>query len=121
VFFFSAFLFLLGKGLGIGEGVGMQHHVYFWLKDERKNESDRVIFEKALADLFGIDAVAGGIWGASSETAERPTTDKSFDYAISMDFDSVAKHDEYQAHPAHSDFIANFKDWWENVKIMDVG
>jgi len=99
----------------------MQHHVYFWLKDERKNESDRSVFEKALEDLFEIDAVAGGIWGVSSETAERPTTDKSFDYAISMDFDSIVKHDEYQAHPGHSDFITHFKDWWQKVKIMDVG
>jgi len=112
---------MLGKFPGIGEVLGMQHHVYFWLKDERKNESDRVVFEKGMADLFGIDAVAGGIWGASSETAERPVTDKTFDYAISMDFDSIAKHDEYQVHPEHDAFVSTFKDWWEKVLIMDVG
>ena len=30
----------------------MEHHVYFWLKDERQNSADRAEFEKALAGLF---------------------------------------------------------------------
>jgi hypothetical protein len=100
--------------------LGMEHHVYFWLKDERNNESDRVVFEKGMADLFGIDVVAGGIWGSSAPTPERPVTDKSFDYALSMEFESVAKHDAYQVHPDHDVFVNTFKDWWKKVLIMDV-
>ena len=83
----------------------MEHHVYFWLKEERKNEPDRVVFEKGLADLFGIDEVAGGMWGSSAKTPERPVTDKSFDYALSMEFDSLEQHNIYQEHPGHDIFI----------------
>jgi hypothetical protein len=100
---------------------GMEHHVYFWLKEERKNEPDRVVFEKGLADLFGIDEVAGGMWGSSAKTPERPVTDKSFDYALSMEFDSLEQHNIYQEHPGHDVFIDAFKDWWDKVLVMDVG
>ena len=75
----------------------MEHHVYFWLKEERKNAADQALFEQGLADLFNIKEVAGGIWGQSADTPERPVTDKSFDYALSMSFDSMADHNVYQA------------------------
>lgn len=100
---------------------GMEHHVYFWLKQERKNEADRVVFEKGLADLFGIESVAGGIWGSSAATPERPVTDKSFDYALSLEFVSLVEHDRYQEDPAHDLFVDRFKSWWERVLVMDVG
>ena len=99
----------------------MEHHVYFWLKEERKNEADRVVFEKGMADLFGIDEVVGGVWGASANTPARPVTDKTFDYAISLEFNSVDDHNAYQVHPEHDVFVGSFKDWWEKVLIMDVG
>ncbi|MGB2402305.1 MAG: Dabb family protein [Akkermansiaceae bacterium] len=99
----------------------MEHHVYFWLKEERKNAGDRDLFEKGLADLYQIKEVAGGIWGQSSATPERPVTDKSFDYALSMSFETIDDHNVYQADPAHDLFVESFKDWWEKVLVMDVG
>ena len=99
----------------------MEHHVYFWLKEERNNESDRAVFEKGMADLFKIDEVAGGIWGRSADTPERPVTDKTFDYAISLKFDSLKTHNIYQDHPEHDVFVDAFKDWWKKVLVMDVG
>ena len=105
----------------VRDAVGMEHHVYFWLKEERKNEVNRVVFEKGLADLFGIDEVAGGMWGGSADTPERPVTDKTFDYALSLEFDSLDDHNVYQDHPDHDVFVAAFKDWWERVLVMDVG
>ena len=98
----------------------MEHHVYFWLKDEKKNAADQALFEQGLADLFNIKEVAGGRWGKSAVTPERPVTDKSFDYGLSMQFDSMADHDIYQADPDHDVFLDAFKDWWQKVLVMDV-
>lgn len=113
--------FTLGKRSSDGGCSGMEHHVYFWLKPERDNAADRSVFEKGLADLFEIDEVAGGMWGGSAPTAERPVTDKSFDYALSMQFVSLVTHDRYQEHPEHDVFVDQFKDWWQKVLVMDVG
>ena len=99
----------------------MEHHVYFWLKEEHKTEAGIATFEKALDDLYKIKEIAGGIWGKSAATPERPVTDKSFDYALSMKFDSIEKHDAYQVDPDHDVFVDTFKSWWEKVLIMDVG
>ena len=44
----------------------MEHHVYFWLKEEKKNAADQALFEQGLADLFKIKEVAGGRWGKRS-------------------------------------------------------
>jgi hypothetical protein len=100
---------------------GMEHHVYFWLKEERKNEVDQGVFEKGLADLFKIGEVSGGMWGKSADTPERPVTDKSFDYALSMQFKTLEDHNIYQDHADHDVFVEAFKDWWEKVLVMDVG
>lgn len=99
----------------------MEHHVYFWLKQERKNAADLAAFEKGLADLFAIKEVADGIWGKSADTPERPVTEKGFDYALSMKFDSLEDHNVYQDHVDHDAFVDAFKDWWEKVLVMDVG
>ena len=98
----------------------MEHHVYFWLKEEKKNAADIATFEKGLADLFEIAEVGGGVWGKSADTPERPVTDKSFDYALSMRFKSLADHNVYQEHADHDVFVDTFKDWWQKVLVMDV-
>ena len=98
----------------------MEHHVYFWLKGEKNNPEDRAAFETGLAALFDIEEVAGGIWGRSADTPERAVTDKSFDYALSMKFDSLELHQVYQDHAEHADFVHAFKDVWAKVLVMDV-
>ena len=114
-------MFVLGRAGLSGKDAAMEHHVYFWLKEEKKNAADIATFEKGLADLFEISEVAGGVWGKSADTPERPVTDKNFDYALSMSFDSLAEHNIYQDHVDHDVFVNDFKDWWEKVLVMDVG
>ncbi len=99
----------------------MEHHVYFWLKEEKKNEADRAAFENGLDALMKIETIASGVWGVPSDTPERPVTDKSFDYAISLKFDSVEQHNIYQEHPEHHVFVESFLDYWQEVKVMDMG
>lgn len=100
---------------------GMEHHVYFWLKDEKKNATDRASFEQGMDELLKIENIASGIWGKSAATPERPVTDNSFDYALSLKFDSIEQHNIYQDHADHHVFVNAFKDFWASVKVMDVG
>ncbi|PQJ29627.1 Dabb family protein [Rubritalea profundi] len=98
----------------------MQHHVYFWLKEEHKNAETLAAFEKALGAVCLVPNIASGGWGKSAATPVRPATDKSFDYSIYLTFDSVEKHDAYQVHPEHDVFVDGYKHLWESVRIMDV-
>ena len=98
----------------------MEHHVYFWLKEENRNPADRAAFEAGLDSLFRISTVAGGIWGTPAPVMPRPVIDTSWDYATSMRFASVADQDAYQVDPAHHEFIERFKTWWDKVLVMDV-
>ena len=98
----------------------MEHHVYFWLKDDHKNESDRAVFESGLADLFRIGLVKGGRWSIPAKVMERPVIDQSWDYALSMQFANIEDHDAYQEEPNHHLFISSFKEWWAKVLVMDL-
>lgn len=97
----------------------MQHHVYFWLKSEHKTDTAIAAFEKGLQDMTELKTVASGGWGKPAPTAERPVTDKSWDYALYISFESLADHDAYQEHPEHDDFVADHKERWEKVLVMD--
>lgn len=98
----------------------MEHHVYFWLKHEHRNEADRAAFEEGLDGLFRIPGVAGGFWGVPAPVMERPVVDHSWDYATSMHFDSVEAQDAYQVHPDHQVFIDRFSGYWEKVQVRDL-
>lgn len=98
----------------------MEHHVYFWLQDGKKNEEDQAAFEQGLKDLFKIEEVAGGCWATPAPTAVRPVTENSWDYALSLQFASLIEHDIYQAHPAHDVFVDTYKDYWSKVQVMDL-
>ena len=98
----------------------MEHHVYFWLKEEYQNDADRAVFEQGLESLFAIGLVAGGRWAVPAEVVLRPVIDQSWDYALSMHFATLADHDSYQDDPDHHAFISTFKPWWEKVLVMDL-
>ena len=90
----------LGVGLStvlcLAINLGMEHHVYFWLNEDRQNDNDRVFFEKGIEALLLSPNVTSSHWGKPAATAERPVTDHSFDYAISVKFDSIEGHNSYQ-------------------------
>ena len=98
----------------------MDHHVYFWLKDEHKNDADRATFEKELTALLKIHLVAGGRWAVPANVMPRPVIDQSWDYALAMQFADVVNHDAYQIDPDHQVFIDGFKDWWVQVQVKDL-
>jgi hypothetical protein len=98
----------------------MEHHVYFWLKEENQNPADRAVFEQGLASLFEIDLVAGGRWAVPAKVMLRPVIDQSWDYALTMQFATIEEHDAYQVDPDHNVFIGSFKEWWKKVLVMDL-
>ena len=98
----------------------MEHHVYFWLKEEHRNEADRACFEAGLRKLFEIPEVAGGVFGKPADVMPRPVVDTSWDYATSMRFDSVENQNAYQVHPGHQAFIDEFSTWWSEVQVRDL-
>ena len=98
----------------------MQHHVYFWLKEENKTAEARAELEKGLDLCKTAPSVASGNWGVPAATKERPVTDKSWDYSLYLSFDSIEDHNAYQVHPNHDAFVATCKDFWEKVIVMDV-
>ncbi|MGE9269322.1 MAG: Dabb family protein [Verrucomicrobiales bacterium] len=100
--------------------MGMEHHVYFWLKASHRNDVDRAKFEEGLKQLFEIPEVAAGIYAKPAAVMDRPVIDNTWDYATSMTFESTADQDAYQVHPEHDAFIAAFSAWWEKVEVRDL-
>jgi len=98
----------------------MEHHVYFWLKDEYRNSVNRLAFEQGLSSLFEIVQVAGGRWAVPAKVAARAVIDQSWDYALTMQFASVEDHDLYQVEAIHQIFIESFGDWWAQVQVKDL-
>ena len=98
----------------------MDHHVYFWLKKERKNPKDRAAFENALEELCEIPLIESGRWSVPADVPARPVCDLSWDYALDMQFATVAKHNAYQDHPDHVAFVNGHKDWWSKVLVTDL-
>lgn len=98
----------------------MEHHVYFWLKEEKSNAADRAEFEAGLKKLLALPQVSDGAWGQPAGTEVRPVTENSWDYALSMKFATQADHDAYQIDPDHDVFVAQFKEWWAKVMVMDL-
>jgi hypothetical protein len=98
----------------------MDHHVYFWLKDDHKNKEDRARFESGLDSLFKIPLVKGGRWSTPAPVVARPVIDQSWDYALAMQFETIKDHDDYQVDPDHHVFIEACKPLWERVLVMDL-
>ncbi len=99
----------------------MEHHVYFWLQDEFKNEAGRGRMEEALDELMESVNIAEGIWGKPAPTESRSVTDHSWDYGISLKFDSLQDHEKYQkSDPVHDAFSGGHKEMWAKVLVMDL-
>ena len=98
----------------------MEHHVYFWIKEELKTEGNKKAFEKSLAKLIEIEGSISAKWAIPAAVENRPVVDNSWDYAISIIFESVKAHDAYQDHPDHHVFIEENRHLWERVLVTDL-
>ena len=49
----------------------------------------------------------------------RPVNDRLFHVSLQLVFDSRKAHDEYQAHPRHTQFVEENKPNWASVRVFD--
>ena len=92
------------------------HNVYFWLND--CSDADRAGFEKGLAALMEISQIQTGYWGVPAGV-DREVVDGSYDYSLSLIFNTRADHDTYQSDADHDLFIERHKHLWSAVKVFD--
>jgi len=45
--------------------------------------------------------------------------DDTYDWALELDFPTLADQDAYQAHPVHVAFVQTHKTKWERVRVYD--
>ena len=90
--------------------------MFFWLNDD----ADRAGFERDLDALVEGAGISAGYWGAPADTGDRDVIDDSYDYSITLFFDSLADHDAYQVSPEHVAFVENNMKTWKQVKVYDV-
>jgi len=94
------------------------HTVFFWLKKGLSN--DQVAqFHAGVETLQQIDSADAVYVGTPSKTPERPVIDSSYDVCLTVILKDIPAHDAYQADPIHQDFIDQFKEYWETVKVYD--
>jgi len=97
----------------------MIHNVYFWLKQDLSAEQVD-IFENELINLKTIDYLEHGFVGKPAPTEERPVTDHSFSYSLTLHFKNMADHEFYQKDcPKHKRFVDICKPFFERVIVYD--
>ena len=94
------------------------HMVFFWLKDEYKNEQQQAAFRKGVESLLTCSSVHSGYVGTPAST-DRPIIDTSYDLSLVVILEDLEAHDAYQVDQIHLNFIDGFKDYWEKVVIYD--
>jgi hypothetical protein len=103
------------------QNTSMEHHVYFWLKAEFKNDDGRARMVGALNELVKSPNISKAHWGVPAPTEQRPVTDHSWDYGISLHFDTLDAHEKYQKEdPVHDAFSGNHREMWAKVLVMDL-
>lgn len=96
----------------------MTHTVFFWLRTDLTAE-ERLAFEQGVRSLLEIPGAKRAVIGKPAVTPKREVIDDSYDYALELDFASLADQDEYQAHPIHQAFIDAHKAKWASVRVYD--
>ena len=96
-----------------------QHNVYFWLKSD-VTDSQIAEFKAGLNKMVtSIPQILKSFVGIPAKTPVRPVTERSYNYTISLLFDNVVSHNEYQVHANHDAFISDFSSLWEKVMVID--
>ena len=97
----------------------MLHNVYFWLKKETTDEQ-RALFEHELIKLKEIPYLEHGFVAKPAKTEERPVTDHSFDYSLTLHFKNMADHDFYQTGcERHAHFVETCRPFFDRVIVYD--
>ncbi len=96
----------------------LSHIVLFWLKKDI-SDAQRSAFREGLESLKAIDGTRGVYIGTPAKTGNRPVIDTSYDFAVTVLFDSLQNHDVYQTHPLHLAFLKQFNTFLSRVQVYD--
>lgn len=94
------------------------HHVFFWLKNPDSKEDLNKLIE-GLNSLMKVEALRLGKIGIPAATEKRDVIDTSYQVSWLNIFDDVEGHNQYQVHPLHLKFVAEYKHLWSKVLIYD--
>jgi len=95
------------------------HSVYFWFEPDA-DPALAARFADGLARLGTIPDVQTAHFGRPAATPRRPVMDDTYAWALIELFADVEAHRRYQSHPIHQQFVHEFADIWQKVRVYDV-
>jgi len=95
----------------------LAHNVFFSLHDNGEKARQQLVAEchKYLAAAPGAVFYAAG----TLSSVDRPVSDRDYDVALHLVFQTRAAHDAYQTTPQHLEFITRNKANWRKVRVFD--
>lgn len=94
------------------------HTVYFWLKHP-DNAAEREKFERSLKTFINSSKYIKVKHVGVPAKTNRPVIDSSYDYCLSLTFESKAEQDKYQDEDVHKVFIKESEALWAKVLVYD--
>jgi Stress responsive A/B Barrel Domain len=103
---------------GKAEGPMLAHMVYFSLKDNSPEATQKLVdaCKKYLTKHEG-EVFFGA--GTLAKDLKREVNDQDFDVALHIVFQNRAAHDKYQVADRHEEFIKENKSNWKKVRVFD--
>lgn len=93
------------------------HAVFFWLRPDLTKQQ-LATFQEGLKSLTTITTVRNAHIGVPAPT-NRPIIERSYSYALSVQFDDEGGHDYYQQVDIHERFRQACGTFWSKVVIYD--
>ena len=94
------------------------HLVRFYLRPDLPAER-RTALRAGLETLRTIPSVRQLFVGSPAPVPPRPIIDAAYGFALTVIFDDLAGHAAYQTHPTHLKFVADHKDCWTTIAVVD--
>ena len=96
----------------------LAHHALFWLKNPASTE-DRDKLVEGVKTLGKIETVKEIHVGVLAKTEKRDVVDTSWQVSELIFFDDLEGQANYQTHPIHLAFVANYSHLWDKVLVYD--
>ena len=102
---------------GLNRMPQLAHHVYFTLKD-RSDAAAQALLNACHKYLDDHEGLVGFSVGTRDRELDREVN-RDFDVSLHCIFADRAAHDVYQTAERHLQFIAENKDSWASVQVLD--
>ena len=93
------------------------HHVYFWLKNP-SSETDKSKLIEGLTALSKVPVIRFHHIGLPAST-NRSVIERSYSVSWMLFFDNLEEEEQYQKHPIHLKFVADYSHLWSKVTVYD--